>query len=54
MSPAGRAKVATMLDEIERHDLGIRRSGTSAFDYNILRAHVGLEAVQQTTEGDVR
>ena len=24
------------------------------FDYNILRAHVGLEVVQQTTEGDVR
>ena len=28
-------------------DPGLRRTGTSAFDYNVLRAHVGLEEVRQ-------
>ena len=40
--PAGRAKVAALIDEIERNDLGIGRTGKPAFDYNQLRAHVGL------------
>ena len=51
-SPTGRAMVATIIDEMERYDLGLRRWGASAFDYDILRAHVGLERVQQTTEGE--
>jgi hypothetical protein len=38
----GRAAVAAIIDEMERNDLGFRRTGQSAFDYNILRAHVGL------------
>ncbi len=40
--PAGRAKVAALIDEIERNDLGIARTGKPAFDYNQLRTHVGL------------
>jgi hypothetical protein len=42
-SPAARAKVAALIDEIERHDLGVRRMGKPAYDYNVLRSHVGLE-----------
>lgn len=45
-APAARGKVAALIDEIERHDLGLRRTGKSAYDYNRLRVHVGLEEVR--------
>jgi hypothetical protein len=38
----GRTAVAAIIDEMERNDLGVRRTGRAAFDYNVLRAHVGL------------
>jgi hypothetical protein len=41
-TPAGRAQVAVLIDEMERTDLGLLRTGVAAFDYNKLRAHVGL------------
>ncbi|MEK6804351.1 MAG: hypothetical protein AABZ34_17075 [Nitrospirota bacterium] len=39
---AGRTQVAALIDEMERNDFGLLRSGVKAFDYNTLRAHVGL------------
>lgn len=47
VSPAGREKVAALIDEMERYDLGLRRIGRRSFDYNKLRAHVGLEEVSR-------
>lgn len=44
-SASGREKLAGLIAEMERHDLGVRRSGHAAFDYNKLRAHVGLDEV---------
>jgi len=44
-SAAGREKVAGLIAEMERYDLGVRRIGRAAFDYNKLRAHVGLDEV---------
>ena len=44
-SAAGREQVAGLIADIERHDPGIRRVGKAAFDYNKLRAHVGLDEV---------
>ena len=41
-TPAGRAQVVALIDEMERTDLGLLRTGVAAFDYNKLRAHVGL------------
>ncbi|MCE3223098.1 MAG: hypothetical protein K0S58_1278 [Nitrospira sp.] len=41
-TPAGRAQVAALIDEMERTDLGFLRTGVAAFDYDKLRAHVGL------------
>jgi len=41
-TPAGRDRVAGLIDEMERCDVGLLRGGRAAFDYNILRAHVGL------------
>ena len=38
----GRAQVAALIDEMERNDFGLLRTGVAAFDYNKLRAHVGL------------
>ena len=38
----GRAEVAALIDEMERNDFGLLRTGVAAFDYNKLRAHVGL------------
>ena len=35
--------VDALIDEMERNDLGLRRTGKGAFNYNTLRAHVGLE-----------
>jgi hypothetical protein len=34
--------VAAIIDQMEQHDLGRRRTGQPAYDYNILRAHIGL------------
>ena len=48
VSEAGAEKVAAVIAGMEREDLGLRRTGTRAFDYNKLRAHVGLE---ETTGG---
>ncbi|GIW54198.1 MAG: hypothetical protein KatS3mg082_0602 [Nitrospiraceae bacterium] len=44
-SPAARDKVGALIDEMERNDIGRRRTGRPAFEYNRLRAHVGLEEV---------
>jgi hypothetical protein len=41
-TPAGRTRVAALIDDMERTDLGLLRNGVRAFDYNKLRAHVGL------------
>jgi hypothetical protein len=35
-------EVAAIIDQMEQHDLGRRRTGQPAYDYNILRAHIGL------------
>ena len=43
VSPATRRTVDALIDEMERQDPGLRRTGKRAFDYNTLRAHVGLE-----------
>jgi hypothetical protein len=43
LAPAMREKVGVLIDDMERHDLGRRRLGKAVFDYNRLRAHVGLE-----------
>ena len=42
-TPTLRGAVGEMIDDMERHDPGRRRCGKSAFEYNRLRAHVGLE-----------
>lgn len=44
-SLADREHVAAVIAGMEREDLGLRRTGARAFDYNRLRAHVGLEEV---------
>lgn len=44
-SPALRSKVSALIDEMERHDPGLARMGRTAFRYNKLRAHVGLDEV---------
>ncbi len=41
-SAEGRVRVEALITEMEQTDLGLLRSGVSAFDYNKLRAHVGL------------
>lgn len=41
-TPAGRTQVAGLIDEMERCDIGLLRNEVAAFDYNKLRAHVGL------------
>ncbi len=43
VAPTTRASVEQLIDEMERHDPGLLRTGLNAFDYNLLRAHVGLE-----------
>jgi hypothetical protein len=35
-------EVAELIDQMERNDLGLQRTGQRAYDYNILRAHIGL------------
>ena len=42
-SAAGREQVAALIADMERHDPGVRRVGLASFDYNKLRAHVGLD-----------
>jgi hypothetical protein len=42
-SAAGREQVAVLIAEMERRDPGTRRVGQASFDYNRLRAHVGLD-----------
>lgn len=37
-----RAKVAALIGALERNDLAARRTGKTGYDYNRLRAHVGL------------
>jgi hypothetical protein len=44
-SPALRSRVSALIDEMERHDPGLARMGRTAFQYNKLRAHVGLDEV---------
>jgi hypothetical protein len=44
-SAAGREQVAALIADMERHDPGIRRAGQASFNYNKLRAHVGLDEV---------
>jgi hypothetical protein len=38
-------KVADLIADMERHDPGVRRMGVASFDYNKLRAHVGLDEI---------
>jgi len=45
-SAAARETVSKLIDEMERNDPGVRRTGKRAFDYNKLRAHVGLDEVR--------
>lgn len=47
-SPAVRAKVSALIDEMERHDPGLARLGKPAYPYNTLRAHVGLDEVPES------
>ncbi len=42
-----RSKVSSLIDEMARHDPGVRRTGKAAFSYNTLRAHVGLDEVSE-------
>jgi hypothetical protein len=42
---AGREQVAALIADMERHDPGVRRVGQASFDYNRLRAHVGIDEV---------
>jgi hypothetical protein len=44
-SAAGREQVAALIADMELHDPGVRRTGRASFDYNKLRAHVGLDEV---------
>jgi hypothetical protein len=44
-SAVGREQVAALIADMECHDPGVRRIGHAAFDYNKLRAHVGLDEV---------
>ena len=43
MAAAGREQVAALIADMERHDPGMRRVSQASFDYNTLRAHVGLD-----------
>jgi len=36
------AEVARLIDQMEQNDLGLQRTGQRAYDYNTLRAHIGL------------
>jgi hypothetical protein len=43
LTPAITGQVGELIDDMDRHDPGRRRLGKAVFDYNRLRAHVGLE-----------
>ncbi|MCS6896733.1 MAG: hypothetical protein NZM29_02070 [Nitrospira sp.] len=43
--PAMRERVGALIDEMAAYDLGRQRTGLPSFDYNRLRAHVGLDEV---------
>jgi len=47
MTPAGREQVARLLDDMERNDPGWSHIGRPAFDYNVLRGHVGIDEVRR-------
>ena len=38
----GTTEVGELIDQMEQNDLGLQRTGQRAYDYNILRAHIGL------------
>ncbi len=38
----GRERVAAVINELERNDLAYRRTGRRGYEFNTLRAHVGL------------
>lgn len=42
-----RNAVAALIDEMAQHDPGLSRTGRRAFNYNALRAHVGLEELPE-------
>lgn len=42
-SASARGTVGALIDEMAQNDLGLSRTGRAAFDYNRLRAHVGLD-----------
>jgi hypothetical protein len=44
-SATGREQVAALIADMERHDPGIRRVAHAVFNYNKLRAHVGIDEV---------
>jgi hypothetical protein len=41
-NPENKKAVAHLLDQMEQHDLGLRRTGQRAYNYTILRDHLGL------------
>jgi hypothetical protein len=41
-TPENKKAVAHLLDQMEQHDLGLRRTGQRAYNYQILRDHLGL------------
>lgn len=45
--PALKAQVSALIDDMERHDPGVHRTGKPAYSYNRLRAHVGLDEVPE-------
>ncbi|MGD9851143.1 MAG: hypothetical protein AB7T38_07740 [Nitrospirales bacterium] len=38
----GKQAVAALIDQMETHDLGLRRTGKPAYDYQTLRSHIGI------------
>lgn len=46
-TPGGREQVARLLDEMERNDPGWGHIGRPAFNYNVLRGHVGIDEVHR-------
>ncbi len=40
---SSRDAVASLISEMESNDPGLRRVGRCAFDYNVLRGHVGID-----------
>ncbi|WP_447980655.1 hypothetical protein [Candidatus Nitrospira bockiana] len=45
--PDRRARVAALIDRLEQDDLAARRTGRPGYEYNQLRAHVGLPEVRR-------